>query len=257
MKIHLLVLLLACCVVNATAQSYQQVDIRINQWHSTKAMLQLPDDYASGNKRYPLIMFLHGKSRSGTDLSKLTADGMPYWMHRGTKFQAVNPVDGKSYKFIVLCPQAPEWGFNPDELMRIMDQAIERYRVDTNRIYLTGYSAGGWTAVMTLTQAAAYAQRIAAAVPMSPQSIEPQNVRRFKNAADAGVHCWFFGGSDELHYLENVQQYADSINHYQPGLARITVTANRHCCWQEFYDPAFKQDGMNIYEWMLQYTRKD
>lgn len=240
---------------SVSAQKSQQIDIQLDQWHANRALLQLPDDYQSGSKRYPLIVFLHGKSRSGTDLSKLAYDGIPYWINNGVRFQAVNPVDAKLYKFIVVCPQALEWGLTPKMLNNVLDQVVAKYRVDTTRIYLTGYSAGGWATVMAITENLQYSKRIAAAVPMSPNAIDNANDKRFHLVADANVHCWYFGGTDELSFLENSQRYADSTNNYKPGLARLTVTPNRHCCWKEFYDPAFRQEGMNIYEWMLQYKR--
>lgn len=242
--------------VFAAAQKHQQkVDVQLTPWHHNGALVQLPDDYGTGSATYPLILFMHGKSKSGTDISKLALEGIPYWLDKGARLDAVNPADGKLYKFIVVCPQALEWGLSPTQVNVVLDQVIKRYRVDTSRIYITGYSAGGWATIMALTESAAISKRFAAAVPMSPSAIDSPNERRFGLLADARIHCWYFAGEQEESFLENAQRYTDSTNKYGPGLAKITVTPNKHCCWKEFYDPAFRQEGMSIYEWLLQYHK--
>ncbi|WP_177192243.1 carboxylesterase family protein [Chitinophaga arvensicola] len=231
----------------------QKVEVKLSPWQKNGALLQLPDDYGTSNKRYPLIIFLHGKSKSGNDLEKLTLEGIPYWLDKGAKIDAVNPVDHQTYKFIFVAPQAPSWGLAPAAVNEVLNDVISRYRIDTTRIYITGYSAGGWATVMAITDNAKLTKRFAAAVPMSPASIDEANLLHFKMVADAGLHCWYFAGSNELHFLENSQRYIDSTNKYQPGLTKLSNHGQRHCCWKEFYDPHFKENGMNIYQWMLQY----
>lgn len=253
----------ACCLwlfpglQTVMAQRHQQkIDIKLSPVHTNQALLQLPDDYETSGESYPLIMFLHGKSKSGTSIWKLVLEGIPYWLDQGKRLDAVNPVDGKLYKFIVVCPQALEWGLHPDQVNYVLDQIVARYRVDTSRIYLTGYSAGGWATVMAITDNQKLTNRFAAAVPMSAADIDKRNLKQFNLVANANLHCWYFGGTDELHYLESVESYADSTNRYRPGLAQVTITPYKHCCWKELYDPSFKQEGMNIYEWMLQYKKE-
>ncbi|WP_295124238.1 prolyl oligopeptidase family serine peptidase [uncultured Chitinophaga sp.] len=237
-------------------KNQQKVDVQLTPWHNNGALVQLPDNYAAGNERYPLIMFLHGKSKAGTDIGKLALEGIPYWLDKGAKLDAVSPADGKLYKFIVVCPQALEWGLTPVQVNYVLDQMIKRYRVDTSRVYLTGYSAGGWATVMAITENQQISGRFAAAVPMSPATIDAPNEKRFNLVSKANIHCWYFGGEEEINFLETAQRYADSTNKYKPGLARVTTTPYRHCCWKEFYDPAFRQEGMSIYEWMLQYKKE-
>lgn len=35
----------------------------------------------------------------------------------------------------------------------------------------------------------------------------------------------------------------------------FTVSSNNHDAWTRTYDPTFKENGLNVYEWMLQYRR--
>ena len=52
---------------------------------------------------------------------------------------------GKKFPFIIVSPQAhlPE-GWEPDNLYHLLLYAKKTYRVDENRIYLTGLSMGGF-----------------------------------------------------------------------------------------------------------------
>lgn len=251
-----------CCLGSiAPANTYAQrnmdsIEVNVTPWSKAHAFLSLPDDYAKTRKNYPLIIFLHGKSKAGFNLQKLLLEGIPYWVNRGQKIQAINPVDNHLYKFIVVSPQAPSWGLKPDQLSRLLDDVEKRYRVDRSRIYLTGYSAGGWASVMAITENATLSNRFAAAVPMSVASIDDKNLKQFKLVADANVHCWYLAGTEERHFLEACEQYKDSTNAYKPNLAKLTVLEGfAHHTWRALYDTANHAYGMNIYEWMLQYKK--
>ena len=51
-------------------------------------------------------------------------------------------VDGKLYEFIVFSPQGPEWSYHEKEIKYMLPYLINKYRIDTTRIYVTGISAG-------------------------------------------------------------------------------------------------------------------
>jgi len=244
--------------LSAYAQrNMQQIEVKVTpNGKKNGALIQLPDDYNVTNKKYPIIIFLHGKSKAGTDLAKLALEGIPFWLDKGVKLDAVNPVDKKMYKFITVMPQAPSFGLKPKEVMAVLDDLLKTYRIDTTRVYLTGYSAGGWAALMAITESPAISKRIAAVVAMSPTSLDDKNMKQFKLIADADIHCWYFAGRLEPHFMETVHAYVDSTNKYSPGLAKSTIHHNKHCCFKDFYDPRYTENGMNIYQWMLQYKKQ-
>lgn len=253
-------LLLLCCLFSSlpllAQRNMDSILVAATQWNKIGALVHLPDDYNSTQNTYPLIIFLHGKSKSGNNLKRLILEGIPYWIDNGQKIQAKNPVDKKLYKFIVVAPQAPSWGLKPDEITRVLDDVESHYRIDKSRIYITGYSAGGWASAMAITDSKALASRFAAAVPMSVSTIDEKNLRQFKFAADANVHCWYFAGTEEKHFLEDCQRYVDSTNKYKPGLAKMTVLEGfAHHSWKSLYDARHKTNGLSIYEWMLQFQR--
>ena len=115
-----------------------------------------PKEYNTDTlKKWPLIIFLHGGSRRGTDLIKLYADGIPDQIHRGREFP-----------FIIIAPQCPEhirWSTD-NWFENLYKEVTDKYRIDINRVYLTGFSLGG---AGTWYIAAKYPDKFAAIAPMS------------------------------------------------------------------------------------------
>ena len=116
----------------------------------------LPKDYNEDTlKKWPLIIYLHGGSSRGADLNKLYSNGIPDQIYRGREFP-----------FIIAAPQCPEhirWSTDNwfDDFYK---ELTAKYRVDTNRIYLTGVSLGGSG---TWFIAVKYSDKFAAIAPMS------------------------------------------------------------------------------------------
>jgi len=115
-----------------------------------------PKEYNTDTlKKWPLIIYLHGGSRRGTDLIKLYADGIPDQLYRGREFP-----------FIIIAPQCPEhirWSTD-NWFENLYKEVNEKYRIDTNRVYLTGFSLGG---AGTWYIAAKYPDKFASIAPMS------------------------------------------------------------------------------------------
>ncbi|MBA4313638.1 MAG: hypothetical protein C0417_13520 [Chlorobiaceae bacterium] len=115
-----------------------------------------PKDYNTDTlKRLPLIIYLHGGSRRGTDLKKLYADGIPDQIYRGREFP-----------FIIIAPQCSEhirWSTD-NWFENFYKEVTAKYRIDTNKVYLTGFSLGG---AGTWYLAAKYPDKFAAIAPMS------------------------------------------------------------------------------------------
>ncbi|MFC2097016.1 prolyl oligopeptidase family serine peptidase [Bacteroidota bacterium] len=115
-----------------------------------------PDEYEQDtSKMWPLIIYLHGGSRRGTDLNKLYASGIPDQIYRGRKFP-----------FIIVAPQCPQnlrWSTD-NWFENFYKEITTKYRVDTNRVYLTGVSLGG---AGTWFLAVKYPDKFAAIAPMS------------------------------------------------------------------------------------------
>lgn len=101
----------------------------------------------------PIVLFLHGRSLSGTDLYTVRKYGTIDAVKRGRKVNAV-----------VIAPQVNhgDW-WRPERLLNVVDWVAKRYDVDTSRLYVLGMSLGGYG---TLDFAATYPDRTAAAIAL-------------------------------------------------------------------------------------------
>lgn len=232
--------------------------LQITSYGSTQnALVSLPDDYNETTDKYPLLIFLHGSGEVGksiADLSKELKAGLPLLISRGYKIQSGSPIDGKLYKFIVISPQHWGWTTTPESLLYMLSTLPKKYRIDTTRIYLTGLSAGAQGVIQAVTYSQALTNKIAAIVPMSPSATDNNFAKNFRFFAKSKTAAWFFAGTNKDEpYLTNAKKYNDSINRYNPGGSKISTFSNGHCCWDVIYNPTHRENGLNIYEWMLQF----
>lgn len=241
---------------------------------SINALLLKPDDYASTTTRYALIIFGHGTGQAGTNLATIynNPDGGPAYQIEHSSFtnSFVNPADGLTYKFLIVTPQNSSWSVYARQMLTVVQYMVNNYRVDTNRIYVTGLSAGGES---TLGYASAYDNEVgaafskrylpAASVPMSPAGLSPSQLTNMETRSlQDSVPTWAFGsvpplGSDGLG--GNARDYAAYLNSAVTGYGRFTNYSGGHCCWAQFYTPGYTEviggQTMNIYQWMLTHKR--
>ncbi|HYG37021.1 MAG TPA: PKD domain-containing protein [Cytophagales bacterium] len=117
----------------------------------------LPENYNSQpNTQFPVVIFLHGVGECGNGTSQIwnVANSGPPMMVK----------NGRNFPFILISPQSPpnEW-WQPSTINKLVDYVVKTYRIDQNRIYITGLSYGGYG---TWGYAGAYPDKIAAAVPI-------------------------------------------------------------------------------------------
>lgn len=146
----------------------------------------LPEKYnLDSTLRWPLIIYLHGGSDRGTNLNKLYSSGIPDQIYRG-----------RSFPFIVIAPQCPlNLRWETDNWFETLFKEIsEKYRIDTNRIYLTGFSLGGSGTWYIATK---YPRRFAAIAPMtgftSHNEFISRNVGKLKD-----MPIWAFHGKMDM-----------------------------------------------------------
>lgn len=220
----------------------------------------LPANYNPSTKKYPLLIFVHGVGELGWgttgSLPIVLQNGPPRMVQYGT-FPSSFSVNGNSYSFIVLSPQFINWP-GPTDIDAVIDYAIANYAVDINRIYLTGLSMGGGSTFMYAGSSYAHASRLAAIVPIcaaaGPDSYYANNI------AAASLPVWATHNLyDPMVSVSNTDGYINLINTapiLPTPLAKKTIyNAGGHDAWSTTYDPSYKENGLNVYEWMLQYSR--
>lgn len=194
-------------------------------------LLYLPKDYTQKDA-WPLLLFLHGSGERGENLDLVKLHGPP-------KLIAA----GKEFPFIVVSPQCPprSRGWQAHELSALLEEIEEKYKVDKERIYVTGLSMGGFG---TWSLAAFSPDRFAALVPVCGGG-DPNTVRRISHVA-----VWVFhGAKDPAVPLERSEKMVEALKK-AGGNVKFTVYPEAgHDSWTEAYnDP-------ELYKWLLQQKR--
>ena len=197
---------------------------------SVKYLLFLPEDYEK-KESWPLMLFLHGAGERGEDLELVKVHGPPKIVE--TK---------KDFPFILVSPQCKQgrW-WQPLELTALLDSVVSKYKVDEDRVYVTGLSMGGFG---TWSLAAYTPDRFAAVAPICGGG-EPHRTRQFPH-----LPVWVFhGAKDGVVPLERSQEMVDALEKHG-GNVKLTVYPEAgHDSWTESYD------NPELYEWMLQQKR--
>ena len=218
----------------------------------------LPVGY-DGAKKYPIIIFLHGYGELGngkSQLNRLTTVGLPLLISNGGFPSSVN-VSGQNYSFIVIAPQFINWP-SANDVDNMITYALSNYSVDQSRIYLTGLSMGGGGTWDHAGSSVARASRLAAILPICGASTP--NVPAQQNIATAKLPVLATHNMDDgVVTVNNTIGYVDGINSLgaNPAAIKVLWPTVGHNAWTGTYDPTLKfvNGTMNVYEWMLQYTR--
>ena len=115
-------------------QTRQTLRRKITKKITSQYWLALPAGYAQQpKKKWPLLLFLHGAGERGDNLAAVKVHGPLKLVDQGRKFP-----------FIVVAPQCPanDW-WRPDGLAALLDEIERRYRVDQQRVYVTGLTGKG------------------------------------------------------------------------------------------------------------------
>jgi predicted peptidase len=202
-------------------------------------LLHLPSSYGvDPDRRWPLVLFLHGAGERGTDVEQVKKHGIP-------KVAEAQP----DFPFVAISPQCPPntwWSSHIDGLDRLLTQSQEALAIDPSRIYLTGLSMGGFG---TWHLATLWPERFAAIVPICGGLAwpfgPPERVRVLRN-----LSVWaFHGAQDPTVPVEESGRLVKVLKQVD-GDVRFTVYPDAaHDSWTRTYDdPA-------LYEWMLAQQR--
>lgn len=112
-------------------------------------LLFVPKDYDK-QKKYPLVLWLHGGGSVGDDLQLL----LRYGDKHGVLYFARSDNQSKYPSFIVApqCPQNRSWSDRDSEqpttemrlVLEILANVQANYSIDSRRLYVTGISLGGY-----------------------------------------------------------------------------------------------------------------
>lgn len=196
-------------------------------------LLYLPPGHGKDKQRWPLMLFLHGAGERGTDLSVVKKHGPPKLVEKG-----------QSFPFVVVSPQCPRgvW-WDSNVLTALLDEVCAKYAVDTDRVYLTGLSMGGFG---TWRLAALHPERFAAIVPICGGG-DVKDAPRLKDIPTRVYH----GGKDPVVRVGLSEQMVEAMK--KAGAKDVTLTVYPdagHDSWTKTYDDP------ELYTWLLKQTSK-
>jgi predicted esterase len=214
-----------------TFSSDRQSEIIFKSLMSLRYLISVPDDYAKDSiSKWPVLLFLHGSKERGNDLIKVNENGPPKLIKEGRKLP-----------FIVISPQLGYTQFwDPDLLVNLIKKVSDEYRVDDDRIYLTGLSMGGFGTWYTAMK---YPQLFAAIAPVCGGG-NPKKSWKIRH-----LPVWIFhGAKDHVVSLRMSVDMATSLLPYKN--AKFTIYPNAdHDSWTATYN------NEALYSWFLEHKR--
>ena len=212
----------------------QHVRTYVHDKEQLNYLLFLPRGYSESQK-YPLIFFLHGAGERGSDPEMLKLHGIP-------KIAEGNP----DFGFIAVAPQCPlgKWWTQVDPALfkGLLDSVVAAHSVDTDRMYLTGISMGGYG---TWHFASAYPDTFAAVVPICGGG-DPDKVCALKDTP-----VWVFHGArDNVVLPRESIKMVDALKECGSTRVKFTLYSSAdHDSWTRTYN------SPRLYEWMLEHKR--
>ena len=208
------------------------------------------------SKEYPLVVFLHGAwSNHRLGLRRAFGQGN----NQGVDFitpgnvPAENDLEASRYwpempdaGYIVAAPlargTAGYQGIPEQDVYEMLDDLKCRFKIDEDRIYLTGLSmGGGGTTWLGLTRPDVWA----AIAPVCPAPPEEAN-ELYGNARNLPVHL-FIGDKDFLYFT--AQDWKAKYEATAPVFDYVVYPGIGHNSWEYAYKDGF------IFEWFSQFRR--
>lgn len=186
-----------------------------------------PDKMAD---KLPLIVQLHGageRGEGGNDLKLVEVHGFSHYLGAEPREDC-----------IVIFPQCPKdtfWAARVESILRFIDQIVEKYNVDKDRIYLTGLSMGGFG---TWFCAMAAPRKFAAIAPMCGGGMG-------WNAHVLNMPVWaFHGDADPIVDVFYSDDMVRKLREHGRNVRYTRLEGVSHGCWEQSYN-------RELFDWLL------
>jgi len=213
-----------------------------------KYQVYVPENW-SPQKRWPVILFLHGAGERADDGLIQTQVGIG---------EAIREHRNRIPAIVVL-PQCPKdhWWVQPlmdTVAIAALDAASKEFRGDKDRTYLTGLSMGGYE---TWHLAAKYSGRFAAIVPIcggilmpdASRALSASNLTPYVETAKmigGKTPTWIFHGADDHVVPVAESRRMNAAMRSMGAEVRYTEYAGiGHDCWKNAYDDP------DLFAWMF------
>lgn len=228
----------------ATAPSGQHAhrfEKTIEKRLETNYLLYLPASYGMDDRRWPLLVYLHGGGGSGTEIDRLARYPLVERLEREVDFP-----------FVVVTPQCPPgrltghgpmgdtWSEHAELVDALIDELLGAYRLDPDRVVLVGHSMGGYGAWYLAHR---YPERFAAVAPMSGPGVTWWTYR----AQDTPF--WVFHGEeDEAVPIVESEAMVRALKEIGGRVRFTRYLGGGHAIRQPFEED-------ELYDWLLEQRR--
>ena len=198
-------------------------------------LVHLPAGYTEADKTWPMILFLHGAGSVGDEINRLKGNGLPQLLESSAETPA--------RQFIVISPQTGERRWSASSLDALLIHVLKKYKVDKQRVYLTGLSLGGYG---TWSLATRYPDHFAAIVPICGGGSQSQ-IEQLKN-----MPVWVFhGAKDETVSINESERLVEALKAVDGNVKFTVYPEAGHDAWTETYN------NPKLYQWLLQQKRSN
>jgi len=205
--------------------------------------------------------------------------GLPGLIEQGIPPPTVSN-SGQNYNFIVISPQYRIYDYpgnypSASEVEAVIDYVLLNYRVDPTRIYLTGMSSGANMVLEYASSSIARARRVAGISLASVCSDlnSATNTAAGNSAANiaaASLPVWFLHCATDAPCDTSVPKKWNrailaSPGNYPPRYTELTdffgsnpdpamkCSGFAHNTWTRLYNPNYRVNGTNMYEYFIQF----
>lgn len=231
MKICILMMLTLASLASMAQQFPEFEATRFTTEDDTVLYRLLRPQNQQADKKYPLVIFLHGMGERGTDNAIHLKHIAPLFLDSANR---------KNFPCFVVAPQCPvteKWTY-PDwyteteapmkAVVALIRQLAQDPAIDNTRIYITGLSMGGYGTWYLLTR---YPELFAAGAPICGGG-DPSRVEPFKH-----IPLWIFHG--RLDDVVPVEQSRAMVKALRKAGARPRYSEYKkvnHTSWVNAYE---------------------
>lgn len=204
------------------------------------------------DKPVPLILFLHGSDERGDDNNKQLIHGAADIVKYTSKHQPC----------IVLAPQCPEneswvdvkWDSNDHQMaekpsrplqmvIELMDQILEEFWINEERVYVTGLSMGGFATWEMLQR---FPSTFAAGIPIcGGADLSFTDVLK-------DIPVWaFHGDADEVVNDDRLRAIIEATEDIESEIRYTLYEGVGHDCWTQTYKDE------TVYQWLFEQKLED
>jgi len=193
--------------------------------------MTFPTDFDPETESLPLILFLHGAGERGDDIERVRTHGVPKLFgndqdYRGLRVVTLSP----------LCPEGGWWTDLIDSVKRLTDGVVRKYRIDRNRISVTGISMGGFG---TWEFGIRFPRYVSACAPICGGG-DPSRVKRL-----AGVPVrTFHGVDDDVIPVERTVSMVEELRKAGGKVSVVYYPGVHHDSWTYTYEKT------DLIEWL-------